>query len=201
MSTNPANLEKELLARIATGSEEAFRELFQAYRGKIYGYIYKMTESRETAEDTVHDVFLKIWESRENLMHVDNFNAYLHRMAHNRAYSGFRRLAKETLILAEIKQNLSTETGHEGEERIHNQEVKNMIQGLVNQLTPQQKQVFIMSREEGLRQEAIAEKMHISVNTVKNHLAAAMRFLREEIGKNYGPQAIALYVIHQLYSS
>ena len=199
MSTIPGTHEKELLARIAEGSEEAFRELFQTYRGKLYGYIYKMTESKEAAEDTVHDVFLKIWEGRENLTTVNNINSYIHRMAHNQAYSGFRRMAKETLILAEIRQEMKQETGVEGEERVRHQEVRNLIRTLVDQLTPQQKQVFLLSREEGLRQDAIADKMNISVHTVKNHLAAAMRFLRDEVGRAYGPQAVAIFVIFDLF--
>ena len=199
MSTIPGTHEKELLARIAAGSEEAFRELFQTYRGKLYGYIYKMTGSKEAAEDTVHDVFLKIWEGRENLTTVNNINAYIHRMAHNQAYSGFRRMAKETLILAEIRQEMKQETGIEGEERVRHQEVRNLIRTLVDQLTPQQKQVFLLSREEGLRQDAIADKMNISVHTVKNHLAAAMRFLRDEVGRAYGPQAVAIFVIFDLF--
>jgi RNA polymerase sigma-70 factor (family 1) len=196
---DPSNTpEKDLLARVAQGSEAAFRELFHTYRGKLFGYIYNMTASRETAEDTVHDVFLKIWENRENLRHIDNLNAYLHRMAHNRAYSGFRRMAKETLILAELRNETPEYDSGNSDTRIQHKEVKTLIHNLVKQLSPQQRQVFLLSREEGLRQDAIAGRMGISVSTVKNHLAAAIHFLRDEIGRTYGPQSIAIFVIFGL---
>lgn len=209
MSVNPGSNEKDLLSRIAAGDESAFRELFNRYRGKLYSYIYKMTDSRETAEDTVHDVFLKIWESRKKLPDIDNLNAYLHQMAHNRAYTGFRRMAKETLILAELKAELENRnttafnnpdtTITDAEARITSQEVRAMIKTLVDKLTPQQKQVYLLSRERGMRQDAIAAEMNISVNTVKNHLGLALRFLREELGQHYGPQAIAIFVLYNLY--
>jgi len=160
-----------------------------------------MTGSRERAEDGVHDVFLKIWESRGDLGHIENVNAYLHRMAHNQAYSGFRRMARETLILEELRLESEGATAENTDTRIRHEEVKTLIDNLVKQLTPQQKQVFLFSRVQELKQQDIAKKMNISVSTVKNHLAAAMHFLREEVAKTYGSQAVAIYVLYGLYIS
>ena len=101
--TQPYN-EKELLLQLANGSEKAFTAIFYHYRGKLYHYIFTITSSREMAEDTVHDVFLKIWNARQKLASIENMNAYLYRVCHNEAISGLRRMAKETLILAELQQ-------------------------------------------------------------------------------------------------
>lgn len=60
---------------VAAGNEDAFRTLFNGYRSKLYTYILKISRSNEIAEDTVHDVFLKLWENRHNLKHIDNLNA------------------------------------------------------------------------------------------------------------------------------
>src|SRR5262249_27736664 len=95
--------EKNILQEIAAGSEAAFRELFQAYRKKLFTYVYKIIESREVAEDAVQEIFLKLWSIRETLPAINNINAYLHRMAHNYAYHGFRQLAKEELMLDYLK--------------------------------------------------------------------------------------------------
>ena len=196
MSTEFKHSERELLKQVSEGSEKAFGELFNTYRKKLYTNIYKLTESKEIAEDTVHDVFLKIWANRKSLPEVDNFNAYLNRIAHNHAYTGFRRMAKETLILAELRrqQNVAENPA----QQLMAKEVRDFIKETIENLTPQQKLVFMMSREEGLKQEEIAERLNISVFTVKKHMVDALRYLREEIGKSYGPYAVALYVLHSL---
>lgn len=192
--------EKELLLQVAEGSEDAFRQLFDAYRNKLYTYIFNTSKSREMAEDTVHDVFLKIWENREKLSQIDNLNAYLYRMAHNHAYTGFRRRAKETLILAELKKEQTGIVDFEGLDSIIHKEVREFIQEAIGKLTPQQKLVFLMSRRDGLKHEEIAQKLNISIFTVKNHMVEALRFLREEVGRSYGSNAIALYVLYGLSS-
>ena len=196
----PENLqynEKDLLVQVSQGNELAFRQLFNMYRGKLYSYILKITESKETAEDAVHDVFLKIWINKESLPEILNLNAYLYRMAHNHAYNGFRRMAKETLVMAELERQSGYETSNP-DDKLLRKEVRKFIQDAVNKLTPQQKEVFRMSREEGLKQEEIAQRLNISIFTVKKHLTDALNYLRKEISHSYGSQAAALYVIYYL---
>lgn len=192
--------EKELLALIASGNEEAFRQLFDAYQRKLFTYVFRITESREAAEDTVQDIFLKIWNMRKNLPTVENINAYLHRMAHNYAYDGFKKLARESLVLAALrKQEIIYD--QEPEDELISKEVKLSIQRIIDQLTPQQRKVFLMSREEGLKQEEIAQRLNISLSTVKKHMGDALHYLRQEIGQSYGAQAIAIYIIFSLTST
>ncbi|MFT3949584.1 MAG: RNA polymerase sigma-70 factor [Agriterribacter sp.] len=192
------NKEQELLLEIASGSEPAFRELFQAYRRKLFSYIFKITASGEIAEDAIQEIFLKLWSVRETLPAIGNINAYLHRMAHNYAYQGFRRLAKETLLLDHLRKREEDNMRSPIQELL-SKEAAAYIQRLVDRLTLQQRKVFLLSREEGLKQEEIASRLNISVSTVKKHMVDALAFLREEIRQNYSLYATALLVIHQLY--
>src|SRR5690606_31325510 len=116
---------------------------FQAYRRKLFSYIFKITASREIAEDTIQDIFLKLWSVRETLSAIGNINAYLHRMAHNYAYHGFRRLAKETLLLDHLRKQEDSDTGNPVQELL-SKEVRAYIQLLVDRLTPQQRKVFLL---------------------------------------------------------
>lgn len=189
--------EQDLLTQIAEGNEQAFRHLFHSYRDKLYSYILKISESKETAEDTVHDVFLKIWVQREKLTEIQNLNAYLYRMAHNEAYNGFRRMAAETLLKsAWDKQPGLYESNPE--EKLVRKEISRFIQEAINKLTPQQKEVFNMSRELGLPQKEIADRLQISILTVKKHLTNALNQLRKELTDHYGSNALALFVIYCL---
>jgi len=190
--------EKELLHQLAAGSEEAFRMLFNAYRNKLYTYIYKLSGSAEAAEDTVHDVFLKLWVQRERLTEIQNLNAYLYRMAHNDAFTVFRRMAKETLILAELQKEQGNDERGGGEEKIVQEEVRAFVRQAIDKLTPQQKLVFLLSRQDGLKHDEIAQRLNITKNTVKNHIVEALKFLREEIGDRYGTDAVIIFVLYNL---
>lgn len=198
MTNEPVYNEPELLRQLAEGSEQAFRALFLAYKDKLYTYVLKLSGSPETAEDTVHEVFLKLWTKRAEIPQIDNLNAYLYGIARNQSINIFRRMAKETLILSEIGRDQGMDTGFEGEDRITHAEVLASIRVAVDQLTPQQRHVFIMSRQQGLRIAEIARELGIAERTVKNHLHEALRFLREEMGRQYGPNAIIIYALYQL---
>jgi RNA polymerase sigma-70 factor (family 1) len=191
----PLYNERNLLQQISQGDEASFQAIYDRYKGKLYSYILRIADSRESAEDAVHDVFLKIWDGREKLPEVRNFGAYLFRTARNHAISGFRRMAKETLILAELG-NEPVPTLHTIDP-ITQKEIRTFIQEAVAKLSPQQRKVFMLSRHDGLRHEEISEKLGISIHTVRAHLGEALRFLREEIGRSYGSQAVAIYVIYQ----
>jgi len=173
--------------------------LFDTYRRKLYTYLLKLSDSKETAEDNVHDVFLKLWAQREKLPEIQNLNAYLYRMAHNHAFNGLRKMATETLVLAAIQQ-----ASHDQPEDPHmsfgRKEVRRFIHETVSKLTPKQREVFQLSRELGLKQEDIAQRLGISVLTVKAHLTDALNYLRTEITTHYGTYSVAIFVLWNLGS-
>lgn len=183
------------------GSETAFQQLFIAYRDKLYNYIFKLSASAHTASDTVHEVFLILWQRREKALEIDNLNSYLFRMAHNKALEVFRRRAKETLVIAALQKEQGGQAGFENEDHITHKEVMAFIRAAIQKLTPQQKLVFLMSRQEGLAHTAIADKLGITERTVKNHMTQALKFLREEIKDAYGDLSLILFILYQVESA
>ncbi|HTL10046.1 MAG TPA: RNA polymerase sigma-70 factor [Chitinophagaceae bacterium] len=189
--------EKDLLLQMAEGNEFAFRQLFLTYHNKLYNYIFTLSQSKEFAEDTVHDVFLKLWTNRQALTGITHLNAYIYRMAHNHAINGFKRMAAQTIMLSEMQQNAVTEVADPADTLLW-KEASKFLQQSVNRLTPQQKQVFVMSREQGMKHAEIASALNISLLTVKKHLADARKVLRQSLTANYGLGWIPLYCICQL---
>lgn len=190
--------EKELLRQIAGGSEDAFRVIFDHYGGKLQSYVLKLSRSKETAEDIVHDVFLNIWKNRENLTQIDQFDSYLFRAARNAAHRGFQRRAKETLIVATLQRTESPDGDFEGEALITHREVRESIQQAIDRLSPQQRKIFLLSREEGLNHAEIAERLGITRRTVSNTITEALNALRSDIGSEYSSLAVAIFVLHGL---
>lgn len=176
--------EKLLLKQIAQGNEEAFAELFHAYKDKLYAFIYRISHSKETAEDALQDVFLKIWMARSQLVEVGNFSAFLFQIAKNHAINQLRRMTKETIILMEKKRNNQINTPAPDQQLIY----KNVCQALndiVKNLPPQQKAVYRLSKEDHLKHDEIAKQLAISPSTVKNHMTQALRTIRSNLEKHY----------------
>ncbi len=190
--------EPELLLQVANGSATAFQRLFEAYEKRILLYAQRVTGDTAIAEDITQDIFLQIWISRQRLAGVQNFNAYLHKAARNTALNAMKKLARQALVTEYLRRETTTADNTEAHTRLLSQEVRQEIQKLVDQLTPRQREIFLMSREEGLRQEEIATRLGLSISTVKSHMVDALRILRQGLQEQYGPDALILAVIFQL---
>jgi len=188
--------ERNLLLQIADGSEVAFRELFDHYHRRLFAYLYKVTRSRELAEDAVQDIFLKIWSMRQKLPEIENVQAYLRRMAHNQALKGFQAVAREGLVEGELARQRSAHGS--ADDGLLSKEIQQFINRLIDQLTPSQRRVFLLSREEDLPQQEIADRLGLNLVTVKRHMVDALKAIRGGLAQNYGTQAVALYIIFRL---
>jgi len=175
--------EKALLAKVAAGNETAFRMLFDAYRNRLYFYILRLTASKEVAEDVLQDTFLKIWLNRENLHRIEHFNAYLFRAAQNGVITGLRRKALETSIINDNPEPLTVQIIPD--QQLHYKQVKTTVEEAIETLPPQQKKVFQLRREEGRNIQEIAAIMNISGFTVKKHLTAAQKTIRQALETSF----------------
>jgi len=182
-------VERLLLRQIAEGDEKAFEEVFHAYRDKLYAFIYQISHSKEIAEDTVQDVFLKIWNIRRRLSDIENFNAFLFQMSKNHVINQLRRMSRETLMLIE-RQAYKTEVPTPDQQVIY-KNIYQMLDRIIDNLPQQQKTVYRLSRESHLKQEEIAQKLAISQSTVKNHMTQALRTIRFHLEKYYKNMMLA----------
>jgi len=176
--------EKALLQKIAGGDQIAFNTLFEQYRNRLFSYLYKVTKSRETSEEIVLDVFLKIWTRKEIAKEIANFEAFIFRIAHNKAIDFLRNLQTKPEIQREVWEKLELISNDAPDDKIiHNDTVSN-IESAVKNLSPQRKKVYQLSREEGLSYDQIAKKLNLSSNTVRNHISASLEFIRQFINEN-----------------
>jgi RNA polymerase sigma-70 factor (family 1) len=173
----------ELIIRVVQGDEIAFGQLFREYKNKLYSFIFHLSGSATIAEDVLQDVFLKIWRDRDQLTGIDNFNAYLYRMAQNTAINVLRRQSREALLLNEV-QRLAPE-GVQGDELLAAKEVQTALQQTINNLPPQQRKVYQLGQEQGLTYEQIAGSLGISTSTVRNHMVQALKAIREFIAFHF----------------
>lgn len=196
MPRNPPYEEKTLLQLIAQDDEEAFRELFLQFRPRLSAFVYGLSRSSQVAEDIVHDIFLDLWKNRAKLPEIEHLNTYLFRAAQYKAHRQLERKARETIILAELRREAYGDGYTEQQEFLSLQAVQVFLQQSIARLTPQQRKIFLLSREAGLSHAQIAEQLGIREQTVSNHLSDALRFLRDEMNTFYGPWALALCIMY-----
>lgn len=157
-------------------------------------------KSESKAEDVLQEVFLKVWMNRENLPEVGNFKAFIYTLTRNHIYNIFRKQANEEVFLQKLSSTAGTQLhSSKALDNIALHELQGALQKAVLRLTPQQKQVFELSRMQGFKHDEIVERLGISRNTVKKHIADALRTIRSQL-KNYGGglKQIVLVLLTQL---
>lgn len=191
--------EKTLLLQISRGDTDAFSSLFYAYNDKLYSFIFRITGSEDLSEDILQDVFLKIWNKREQLSDVNNFSAFLFTVARHHAFNQLKRMARETLIK---KQKSKTAiNSHTPDEQLQYSNLEKTLAQILNTLPPQQQTIYKLSREQQMNQKEIAQQMNLSVSTVQNHLYRALKTIREKLEKHYPVSGLLiLWVVHLIPS-
>lgn len=169
--------ERELLLRIARGDEHAFTCLFNFYKNKIYTIAYKLTESPAMAEEAVQEIFMKLWIKRKDLPAIEHFSAWLYTVARNYMFTLFKRKAASSCRQIRDIDPASFFT-HDTEERVLLKETETIIKKALHTLPPQQIKVYHLIKEKGYKKEEAAAFLNLSPETVKAHLAKAMKNIR-----------------------
>jgi len=173
--------EKLLLSKISLGDEVSFRVLFNSHRKWIYSYALKIIKSDVLAEEILHDVFLKIWQHK-NLSEIDTIEFYLRTVTRNITLNMLRRINLEVMVNNQLSKSWE-EAHNETEEMILLNDSVQVLNQAIEQLTPQQKMVYNLCKNKGLKYAQVAEQLAISPLTVKTHMQHTLRFLRNYLKK------------------
>lgn len=175
-STKPI-FDHDRLVDIANGDQEAFRRFFQFYKNKVYSFSYSFTKSAEIAEEITQDVFIKVWTSGASLTEVENIEAWMSTITRNLCFNYLKKLALERKARG-ILQKSRPSAEQNVEQYLSYKESARQVAEAVDQLSPQQRLIFNLNRNEGLKNEEIAHQLNLSPNTVKNHMVIALRKIK-----------------------
>lgn len=184
MILNNFKIEKELLAQVAEGNEESFKVLFSTYNERLFNYISTIIKSREVAEEVVMDVFLKIWLGKEIITQIENFDAFLFRVAHNKSIDFLRSVAKDPIFKDMLWEEIQLSGNDRADTSILRKEFESKLREAISLLSAQRRKAYQLSREENMSHEQIAHHLGLSKNTVNNHIVEAQRFVRSYLAKN-----------------
>ena len=180
--------EPALLQRASTGDRNAYAVLYQFYLPKLYHYLYGILRSKEDTEEILQDIFLKLWEKKEELTEITTLNSYLFKIARNRLMNLYDHQKVRRKAMDYIGRDGET-TGDNAENSLIYKQYSEIVQRALNQLPPKRRQVFEMSLQQDMSHDQIAENMQISKSMVKKQLVAANRHVKEYLHLHAGISA------------
>ena len=164
-------------------SQAAFEKLFRQYYEELYYYACRYLWRREDAEEAVQDVFVRVWEKREELQISTSVKAYLYAAVRNRAINHLNsRWAREAPLPLDPATPVMAEAA---EDELGQETLIQLLQQGIATLPSQCRTIFQLSRQGGLTYDEIAEELGISKETIKSQVKIALRKLRDFLGRHW----------------
>ena len=184
----------DLLNLLKKGDMTAFDAIYERYCKRLYGFVLRYIKQEADAQEIVQEVFLKLWESREKIDTYSSFDSFIFTIAYNTTISLLRKRVNEGKYLEYLQYRQHINNADDIINEIHFREIKEQLKSSLDQLTPRQREIFQLSREEGLTHDEISKKLNISPNTVKNHMVSTLAFLKSRISKTMIAGVLFIYL-------
>ena len=173
--------DRALQVRLRAGDERAFDSIFRSH----YPHLVRMAESvlrdRAVAEEVAQEVMLELWRRRETLAVEQSFRAYLLRSTRNRALNHVRHqrvVMREAAVAAVAAESASAPSA---EDEVLGTELERAVRSAIASLPEKSREVFQLSRDQGLKYAEIAAVLEVSVKTVEKRMGQALAELRERL--------------------
>ena len=175
------DFDQKLYAELRKGSEHAFVTVFERYNRLLYALAYRYFKSGEEAEDAVQYTFMKLWEQRTNFSFESGIRSLLFTILKNYILNELRHRSLVFEKLYEMAQQVNDEDEDDFLTQFENGELGKFLRVAIDKLPPQKQKICLLKIEYGLSNQEIADRMGITVPTVKSHYTQAIKALRNEI--------------------
>lgn len=183
MTDQPLHNRPELLAKIADRDPLAFKVLYESYYEIIFKFSFRLLQSESSAEEVIQETMLHIWKLGHKLKTIHNIEAYIKTIARRRAIDLLRineqALNIERYLLATADLFEST-----NEDVMRIEAALVILEQGIEKLPNQQREVYQLCYQQGLKYQEVADKLSISHGTVQTHMKLALKFLRGYVLKH-----------------
>jgi len=174
-------------------TEAGFEALFKELYAPLHRYASGLIADEQQAEELVQDVFLKLWQQKDQIQIASNVQAYLYRAVHNNAMN----LLNHEKVKAKYQTYMKTRTAQYADspsKALDVKELKEQIFRAMDKIPEKCRAIFFLSRQESLSYRDIAGQLGISIKTVENQMSKALKILREEL-RDYLPFTAILFFL------
>lgn len=174
--------EKDLLRRCSKGDREAFSILYLQYLQPLYQHTYLFLRCKESSEEIVQNVFVRLWEDKSRFEKIRSFRPFIYQMTKNMVIDHIRRTQAEEKAINHIIRFAET-GGLTSEDLLIYKDYLDIAQEAIDQLTEKRRTIFLMRTQQALSIDEIAADLHISRSVVKKQLYESVSRVREHIEK------------------
>lgn len=191
--------QKQLFELLLSGEEASFKVVYNHFYPKLFYFVYEYVPYKNLAEDIVHDTFMTVWRKRLQLKPDTNLNAYFYTLAKNNSLKKIRDQKYRSMIIESSHQSdFELELNAGALARLDTsdltfKEIEKIIQTTLNELPPQCRTVFKLSRFENKKNREIADELGVSVKTVEGHVTKAIKSFKVAL-KEYLPLVAFLFL-------
>lgn len=177
---------------LRSGSYKDFKALYDLFSDNLYGFVFKLTRSEEMARDITQETFIKVWLHRERADPGQSFKSFLFKIARNGVIDAMRKQWRNPVFEDYLEHCDAVYTnGEDVAQKLDFDYFLKRLQAAKDKLTPRQREIFELRKEQGLSPAHISQILGINEQTTYNILSAAMQILRKEIG----PGSLILFLL------
>lgn len=161
--------------------QREFEVIFKRYYIPVKSFLKKLVKTGDDAEDIAQDVFTQLWVKPEVWKDNPDIDRYIFRMAKYQALNFLRnnaRLSDQGLVDADISMVEMVSDGNSATDPIIRKEADLLLRMALDRMPPKRREIFAMSRFDGMSHKEIAEKLGLSVRTIESHIYAALTSLK-----------------------
>lgn len=187
------NIEQKHLEGIRGGSYKDFQILYEQYVSVLQPFVYGLTKSQSITKDIVQETFMKVWVNRAQIDPTLSFKSYLFKIARNHVIDEFRRQMSNPLFEDYLQHCESPELSENptGKDLDYDEFVIR-LEKAKQKLQPRQREIFELSKEQGLSASEIASRINVTEQSIYNQLSLSIQILRKEMGP-YLPMFILFF--------
>lgn len=173
------NLDKTL-KELSKDQETPLEELYDYYYPRLYEFSRSFLKQEQGIDDILQEVFIRIWQHRKKIKDTASFNAFIFTITRNLLLNELRSRLKQENLKDEIRR-LSMAPEYDGFDQAQFRDLKTRVEAIVGTLPERQKEIFLLSRSEGLSHKEIASRLEITTKTVEYHISLAIKSLKTRL--------------------
>ncbi|HML72752.1 RNA polymerase sigma factor [Macellibacteroides fermentans] len=180
-----------IIKQLQDGNEKVFEQIVREYWPRMFKFALIYTQNNETSQELVQDTFLVLWNNRAILKDNTNLITYLMVVLRNKCLNLLEQTRIRQLYIEEIDDETIYQRANlyvlqdEASQIVESEDLHKAIERALSKLPDKTREIFMLSRYDGLKNQQIAETKNISQKTVEYHISKALQILKEELPQEY----------------
>lgn len=180
------DIDKYNLIELQRGSYKAYTHLYYKWAPSLFRFVFSLTKSKSVTDDIVQETFVKVWMNHRKIEVDKSFKAYLFTISYHRVIKELRYQVNQVLVddFVEFSEYFTSSEQPASQKMDYDSFLKKLDEAK-NKLTPRQKEIFELNKEQEFSVKEISSKLRLSEQSVRNQLSFSLKILRQELEPFY----------------